>query len=174
MSYGGELGCGLSKLDLLCVLGQKICAQQGIQCGDNVEGPFGGLGAIMAVGPVMGFGPGREGIAGGSPDAPDSGIDPIPSTGSLANELADATGGGVQTNKGGYTINVPYGSRGIVVRIMDEGGTRTNYCRVSVPGKATYTRSGEVSADRALTHIPISGTSFNDILGVMTKIQGGG
>jgi hypothetical protein len=80
----------------------------------------------------------------------------------------------VKTNKGGYTVNVPNGSRGISVRIMDEGGGRTNYYRVSVPGKETYTVDGVTSTDPALTHIDIRGSSLNDLLGIINKIQGGG
>ena len=55
---------------------------------------------------------------------------------SLADEVANATGGVVKANKGGYTVEVPYGSRGITVRVTEQGGGRTNYYRVSVPGKA--------------------------------------
>jgi hypothetical protein len=98
----------------------------------------------------------------------------IPSTGSLANDLADATGGAVKANKGGYTVNVPYGSRGISVRIMDEGGGRTNYYRVSVPGKQAFTITGDVSTDPALTHIQMGSSSLSDILGIIAKIQGTG
>jgi hypothetical protein len=103
----------------------------------------------------------------------DAAGDAIPSTSSLANDLADATDGVVKTNKGGYTVNVPYGSRGISIRIMNEGGGRTNYYRVSIPGKEAYTESGVVSTDPALTHIQIRGSSLNDILGIIAKIQGG-
>jgi hypothetical protein len=102
-----------------------------------------------------------------------AGADAIPSTSALANDLADATGGVLKTNKGGYTVNVPNGSRGIAVRIMDEGGGRTNYYRVSIPGKETYTESGEVSTDPELTHMQIRSTSLNDILAIIAKIQGG-
>jgi len=49
---------------------------------------------------------------------------------------------------------------------MDEGGGRTNYYRVSVPGKAAYTEPGEVWTDPALPRIQIRGSSLNDILGI--------
>ncbi|MCW2540067.1 MAG: hypothetical protein JWN95_1792 [Frankiales bacterium] len=59
--------------------------------------------------------------------AAETGAGAIPSTSSLADDLANATGAVAKANKGGYTLNVPNGSRGIAVRIMDEGGGRTNY-----------------------------------------------
>lgn len=93
---------------------------------------------------------------------------------SLADEVANATGGLVKANKGGYTVNIPNGSRGVTVRVMERGGARTNYYRVSVPGKGTYTVTGETSADAALTHIDIGGSSLNDILTIVARIQGGG
>lgn len=94
--------------------------------------------------------------------------------GSLADEVANATGGVLKTNKGGYTVEVPYGNRGITVRVMEQGGGRTNYYRVSVPGKATYTVTGEASTDAALTHIDIGASSLDDILSIIARIQGGG
>jgi len=107
-------------------------------------------------------------------EAAEAGAGAIPSTSSLADDLANATGGAAKVNKGGYTVNVPNGSRGITVRIMDEGGGRTNYYRVSVPGKETYTIDGTASTDPALTHIDIRGSSLSDILSIINKIQGGG
>jgi hypothetical protein len=106
--------------------------------------------------------------------AADTAAGAIPSTGSLADDLADATGGAVKANEGGYTVNVPNGSRGITVRIMDEGGGRTNYYRVSVPGKETYTIDGTASTDPALTDIDIRGSSLTDLLTAINRIQGGG
>lgn len=97
----------------------------------------------------------------------------VPSTSSLAHDVADATGGAVKANKGGYTVNVPYGSRGISVRVMDECGGRANYYRVSIPGKQAFTVTGEASTDPALTHIEIGESSLNDILGIIGGIQGG-
>lgn len=41
---------------------------------------------------------------------------------SLAHEVATATGGVLKTNKGGFTIEIPNGSRGITVRVMERGG----------------------------------------------------
>ena len=70
----------------------------------------------------------------------------------------------------GYSVTVTQGSRGIMVRIMEQGGSRTNYYRVSIPGKQTFAVTGEVSTDPALTHIPISGTSLQDILDIIAGI----
>lgn len=92
---------------------------------------------------------------------------------SLADELAQSTGGVVKANKGGYTVNIPNGSRGITVRVMERGGSRTNYYRVSVPGKETYTVTGEASMDANLTHIGIGENSLDDILSIVARIQGG-
>jgi RHS repeat-associated protein len=94
----------------------------------------------------------------------------IPSTTTLADEVAAAAGGIVKTNKGGYTVDVPFGSRGI----MNEGGGRTDYYRISVPGKQAYTVDGTPSTDRAETHIDISPTSWSEIMRIIQKIKRGG
>jgi RHS repeat-associated protein len=96
----------------------------------------------------------------------------LPSTSSLSSDVADATGGVVKELDNGYSVTIPYGSRGIVVRVVDSGGGRINYFRISVPGKETFTVEGDVSTDPALTHIPIGSTSLQDILNVITRIQG--
>ncbi|MEZ0579132.1 hypothetical protein [Nocardioides sp. MH1] len=93
---------------------------------------------------------------------------------SLADEVASATGGVLKTSKNGFTVEIPNGSRGITVRVMERGGERTNYNRASVPGKATYTVTGEASTDAALTHIDIGESSFDDILSTVQRIQGAG
>jgi hypothetical protein len=90
-----------------------------------------------------------------------------PTASGLASDLADATGGALKELKSGYSVTVPSGSRGIVVRVMEEGGGRTNYYRVSIPGKQAFTVGGDASTDPALTHIPISGTSLQDILSII-------
>jgi hypothetical protein len=71
-------------------------------------------------------------------------------------------------------ITIPQGNRSIVIRIMEEGGGRTDYYRVSVAGKEALTVTGEASVDRALTHIPISESSFDDILRLVNQLTGGG
>lgn len=82
---------------------------------------------------------------------------------SLAHELASRTGGVVTTNKGGYTVNIPHGKRGITVRVMDKGGSRTNYYRISVPGKESYTAAGKVSTDARAIHVDITENSLLEI-----------
>lgn len=96
----------------------------------------------------------------------------VPGAGQLADEVAGATGGTVKQLPNGYSITVPNGSRGIVVRVMEEGGGRTNYYRISVPGKEAFTVEGVASVDRALTHIDISSSSLDEILRII-KAAGG-
>jgi RHS repeat-associated protein len=121
--------------------------------GDTVLAPGGGTGRGAA----------RSGVEASRLLAPSS----------LADEIANATGGVLKVNKGGYTIIVPNGSRGIVVRIMERGGSRTNYYRISVPGKEMYTVTGETSTDPAFTHIGLVESSLDDILRIVNRIQGG-
>jgi hypothetical protein len=90
-----------------------------------------------------------------------------PTARALGSDLADAAGGTLKELKSGYSVTIPSGSRGIVVRVMEEGGGRSNYYRVSIPGKQAFTVGGEASTDPALTHIPISGTSLQDILSII-------
>jgi polygalacturonase len=97
----------------------------------------------------------------------------IPSAESLTNSVAEATGGTVSVNKGGYTVSVPHGKRGIIVRVQREGGSRTDYYRVSVPGLNAYDVTGSPTTDRGRTHIPIGPSSLRDIVGIVNKIQGG-
>ena len=96
----------------------------------------------------------------------------VPGAAQLADEVAGATGGTVKQLSNGYSITVPSGSRGIVVRVMEEGGGRTNYYRVSVPGKEAFTVDGVASVDRALTHIDIGSSSLDEILRII-KAAGG-
>jgi len=92
---------------------------------------------------------------------------------SLAAEVAKATGGVVVPNKGGYTVTLPHGRRIIVVRVMEQGGERTNYFRVNVAGKTAYSVTGEVSSDAGTTHIPISEGALDQILSIIARIKGG-
>ena len=83
----------------------------------------------------------------------------------------DATGGTPQDLRSGYSVTIPSGGRGIVVRVMDEGGGRSNSYRVGIPGKQAFTVRGGASTDPAFTHIPISGTSFQDILSIIEGLN---
>jgi RHS repeat-associated protein len=96
-----------------------------------------------------------------------------PSPRALATRVASSTGGAVKELEAGYHVAIPYGRRGIAIRIMEEGGGRANYYRVSIPGKQAFTIAGEASRDRALTHIPITPTSFEDIMHIVRGIMGG-
>jgi RHS repeat-associated protein len=105
--------------------------------------------------------------AGAAAEAAEEGV----SASSLASDVADATGGTLNELDNGYSVTIPSGSRGIVVRVMESGGGRVNYWRISIPGKETFTVTGNVSTDPALTHIPIGSTSLQDILSVIARIQ---
>jgi hypothetical protein len=97
----------------------------------------------------------------------------IPTPRALANEVAEATGGVVRRNKGGFTVDIPNGRRGIVLRVMEDGGRRSHYYRIGVEGKAVYTAAGEASTLRALTHINIESSSLDDILRIVARIKKG-
>jgi RHS repeat-associated protein len=96
----------------------------------------------------------------------------FPSASQLADDVASATGGTVKELSSGYSVTVPNGGRGIVVRVMESGGGRTNYYRVSIPGKEAFTVEGAASVDRALTHIDISANSLEEILQIIKGAGG--
>ena len=70
----------------------------------------------------------------------------------------------------GYKIEIPHKDRRVVVRVMEQGGGRENYYRVSIDGKEAFTKLGEASTDRALTHIDIGKSSCEDILSLVESI----
>lgn len=88
--------------------------------------------------------------------------------------MARDTGGTLDALKAGHRVTIPFEDQAIVVRIMDSGGGRTNYYRVSISERGAYTLAGGLSSDRALTHIPITESSFSDILRLVRAIQQGG
>jgi len=96
----------------------------------------------------------------------------LPSASQLADDVASATGGTIKELPSGYSVAVPNGGRGIVVRVMESGGGRTNYYRVSIPGKEAFTVEGAASVDRALTHIDISANSLEEILQIIKGAGG--
>lgn len=100
----------------------------------------------------------------------------IPRPGQLADDVAEAVGGVAKPATSGtrQVITIPQGNRQIVIRIMEEGGGRSNYYRVSVAGKEALTVTGEASVDRALTLIPIGESSLDDILRLVNRLTGGG
>lgn len=92
----------------------------------------------------------------------------------LAQAVAQATGGTVEETTGaGYKVLVPYGSRGIMVRVMQANQDYPDgYWRISIPGKQAFTIEGEASVDKALTHVGIGDNSLEDILEVIAGITG--
>jgi RHS repeat-associated protein len=99
----------------------------------------------------------------------------LPSPASLAEKVSTKTGGNLEQLKRGYMITVPFRrARSIIIRVMEEGGGRTNYYRISVEGKQAYTVTGEASVDRALTHIDIAESSLDDILRIVESIRSTG
>jgi hypothetical protein len=98
---------------------------------------------------------------------------PPPHPRRLAAGVAEATGGEVKLNKGGFTVTVPHAGRGIIIRVMEHGGGRSNYYRVSVPGMAAYGRTGEATTDAALSHIEITEQALDEVLSIVAKIKGG-
>lgn len=53
------------------------------------------------------------------------------------------------------------------IRLMTEGGGRTNYIRLSHATKGSMTIAGKFSSDRALTHIPITIGNLVKLIGLM-------
>lgn len=103
---------------------------------------------------------------------PEGGAEGVSLARSLASDVSQATGGNLQELAQGFSVTVPHGARGILVRIMEQGGGRTNYYRVVIPGKQAFTVTGDVSTDAALTHISIADTSLQDILNIIARIKG--
>lgn len=66
-------------------------------------------------------------------------------------------------------MTIRSGNSEVAVRVMEQGGGRTNYYRVSIAGKQAFTREGAASSDRALTHIPITSNSLKEILDILAK-----
>ncbi|MBP1475338.1 RHS repeat-associated core domain-containing protein [Frateuria sp. MAH-13] len=57
----------------------------------------------------------------------------------------------------------------VTVRVMEEGGGRTNYLRVSVEGKGSVDAAGKLSSDMNATHIPIGKDSLRLIRDVVKR-----
>lgn len=89
----------------------------------------------------------------------------------LASQIAEAYGGTIErSTSAGYKVLIPYRSRGIMVRIMEDNG---GYYRISIPGKETFTGTGSVSNLLEETHIPIGDDSLQNILEIVDLIMGG-
>jgi len=163
IGLGFLLGAGV----VGCTFAAEVCAAVTLESVPGAEGTAITGGAAGAG--IFGF-EGLERILGRGEQGAANAGSKLLSPSSLADDVANATGGVLKTNKGGFTVEIPNGSRGITVRVMERGGTRTNYYRVSVPGMATYTVTGEASTDAALTHMDIGESSLDDI----QRIQGAG
>jgi hypothetical protein len=73
-------------------------------------------------------------------------------------------------------VLTPFGRRGVMVRIMEEGsgGRSGPYYQVSVPGKGVYAIDGDTSDDMAVTHIRIEEDLLRSILNIIEMIESGG
>lgn len=56
----------------------------------------------------------------------------------------------------------------VTVRVMESGGGRSNYLRVSIEGKGSVDATGKLSSDAAATHIPIDKDSIR-LIGDVVK-----
>ena len=54
---------------------------------------------------------------------------------------------------------------------MSKAGGRKNYYRVSIGGKETFTKEGEVSSEKGLTHMEIKKNSHDDIVNIIRRIK---
>jgi RHS repeat-associated protein len=97
----------------------------------------------------------------------------LPNTRSLADQVAQQTGGVLKQLSNGWQVNIQNGGRDIVIRIMDSGGGRTLYYKVSNAGKEAYDAFGRVTTDPEFIHTQISATSLEEILRIVATIKGG-
>ena len=74
-------------------------------------------------------------------------------------------------NGAGYSLTVPHGKRNVVIRVMEKSRERSNYYRVSIDGKQTFTKAGDVSTNMSLTHVDIEPSSHSDILNILEKVR---
>lgn len=75
--------------------------------------------------------------------------------------------GGAAKNGSGTVFKLADGK--VTVRIMDSGGGRSNYLRLSVEGKGSVDATGVLSSDKAATHIPINKDSLKLIKDVVKR-----
>jgi RHS repeat-associated protein len=90
----------------------------------------------------------------------------------LAKRVADATGGVLTPARGDGWVVSRYGKRrNVVIRIMRSGGARTNYWRFSVTNYGDLVKDGSWAKTYDEGHIPISDTTFDDIMRLMEKVR---
>lgn len=99
----------------------------------------------------------------------------------LARQLMQATkayGGKLFYNKLtkdqlGYVIHLQKGRKSLQIRIMDKGGQQLQpYWRVTIDGKGAFTSSGQLTSDKAISHIPINSQSYKNILEIIKQQMG--
>jgi len=166
LALGGSLSLA-EQLMGQCTIG-NLCRADGVVRDHLAEFFIIDLPAAILTGAIVKQLPGLLAARGASSAVPAlSGR--APAAAELADQVAAATGGTLKPLGTGYSVTIPQGSRGVVVRVMESGGGRTNYYRVSVPGKQAYTVDGVASADRVLTHIDIAASSLDDILRIVAS-----
>ncbi len=96
------------------------------------------------------------------------------STDDAANMVADDLGGTISKLRNGFKIEIPNGSKPIVIRIMNQGsgGRKSPYFRMSIDGKGSLTLDGVLSNDRALTHIDMTDGYLQQIRNAITRYRG--
>ena len=87
----------------------------------------------------------------------------------LSGQLAKEFGASSTLAKNGAGNVFKLADGKVTVRVMESGGGRTNYLRVSVEGKGSVDAAGRLSSDPAKTHIPIGKDSLNMIKDVVNK-----
>ncbi|MCF2945465.1 hypothetical protein, partial [Paenibacillus tarimensis] len=95
----------------------------------------------------------------------------------LADKIAQDLGGTIKPAKGdGWTVNIPitYNNKPseITLRVMNSSKMNDNYWRLSVQGKPAVDINGNFSNDIVPTHIPITGSTYGDIVSIINKLTG--
>ena len=86
----------------------------------------------------------------------------------VARTLAKYVRGTVSKTKGkGWIIKF----KSYTLRVMNSGGGRKNYMRLSRINKGSMTVVGKLSNDRAVTHIPINIKNLVRLLGTLKKLK---
>ncbi len=85
----------------------------------------------------------------------------------LANKVANKYGGSVRIadNGKGYVVK----TNNITTRVMDSGGGRTNYYKISNQGKGSFDRFGNYTSDLSKNHIDIGPNSYDEIINIIDE-----
>ncbi|MEW9702974.1 hypothetical protein ABRS97_27900, partial [Paenibacillus sp. SI92] len=92
----------------------------------------------------------------------------------LADDISGRYGGTLSDAKGdGYTVTIPITlndkSANIVLRVMNTSKLNNNYWRMSISGKGTMDKNGNLSGDADATHVPIGENSYEDLTNIIDK-----